>query len=549
VLSDANTIVSLLPEIVLVLCATGILVAGTFYNAARLWPWLAVGAYVLAAGTLCWLEAGRWTASESAQFFGPLVSDPLAFLWRHLSLIVGILFSLHAASRRDLRLQSEIQGLLMLLVAGMLIACRANELALAFLSLELVSIPTYVLLYLGRKDQANAEATTKYFYLSIFSSAVFVYGLTFLYGVAGTTWITSAQGPSLQAALSEAGQLSTVGLILALVGLGFKIAAVPFHFYAPDVYQGTTYTNAAVLSVAPKIAGMVVMTRLLVVGFSAHPELMWQLTCTLALLTMTLGNVCALWQKNLRRLMAYSSIAHGGYLLIGITVASAAIAERLPFGGIAAVSFYMFAYSVATIGVFTSLACYQSAEDSEVYSVEQLSGFSRRHPWHAAALAVFLLSLTGIPPLVGFWGKLALLLSALARGMTPASGAYAFWFVLLAVAGAINAAVAAAYYLRVIAVMYFGTDDARRTTQVRAAPSMPLQIAALLCVTLVVGLGVEQRPLSDWAQRAEQGIATTLKVARTESTKQKSGWHAVDRYAEPAWANRISAVLQSTFHQ
>lgn len=534
-ISDLQTLGWLAPEIWLVAVATGIILAGAFWNRPRLWATVAVTAYLVAAAILCRAEASRWTGDETAAYSGPLISDSLGFLWRHLALLVGALLALQSASRPDQRLQCEIQGLLMLLTVGVMLTTRANELALAFVSLELVSIPTYVLLFLGRRDRQNSEATTKYFYLSILASAIFLYGLSYVYGIAASTWITAPKGPSLHQALSEPHRglpngapsqgvargseqpppaaasstnyrLSLLGIALVLAGLGFKIAAVPFHFYAPDVYQGTSHTNASILAVAPKIAGLAIMVRLLVTGFSSSADFVWQAALSLAIITMSLGNVCALWQKNLRRLMAYSSIAHAGYLLIGIAVATAAGPSRLAFGGVAAVSFYLFAYAFATIGVFATFeAC--GSPGAELYSVEQLSGLSRRHPWYAAGLALFLLSLAGVPPLLGFWGKLSLFLSAVARYFAEPHSPVAAWFIGLAVVGALNAAIAAAYYLRIIGVMYFGTPvTAAGPPTGSGASAWPLRALILVCVVLILGLGLEQRPLSHWAQRAEKAI-------------------------------------------
>ncbi|GIW93003.1 MAG: NADH-quinone oxidoreductase subunit N [Pirellulaceae bacterium] len=502
--SDLGTIGWLLPELWLIVAGTAIVVCGAFCPARRLWSAVSLVVLAVAGGLLCWWEAARWLEPQPALLSGPLVNDPMAFLWRHLALLAGALFVLLAACHTDERFQPEIQGLLVLVTAGTMLAARANELVLAFLALELVSVPTYALLFLGGRSRANAEATAKYFYLSILASAVFLFGLGYLYGAAGTTWIYLPEGHSLQQAIPGGGKLALVGLSLVLVGLGFKVAAVPFHFYAPDVYQGTSYTNTALLSVAPKLAGLAVLVRLLVVGFQAAPAVVWPVLVVLAAVTMTLGNVCALWQRNLRRLMAYSSIAHSGFLLMGVAASAAGLA-REPFGGVAAVSFYLFAYSLATIGLFAAFAAVKLG-DTAVDGLEHLAGYSRRHPWHAAAIAVFLLSLAGVPPLAGFWAKLGVFLSALSGFIAGESAVAARWLLGLAVVGAVNAAIGAAYYLRVVAVLYFGTPSGSHPpAQMHVA--WPLQAAVVFCAVLVVGLGIHQRPLSTWSQRAEQSLS------------------------------------------
>ena len=221
---------------------------------------------------------------------------------------------------------------------------------------------------------------------------------------------------------AEKMSLYLIGLVFVVAGLGFKMTAVPFHFYAPDVYQGTTNINAGLLSVAPKIAGVVALVRLVGASLPAGSSVGWQLVLVLAMMTMTLGNVCALWQKNIRRLMAFSSIAHAGYMLIGFAV-SLAVASS---GGVGAMFFYLSVYVFATLGTFSALA-YLSSDAHEVSDVSELAGLGRSHPWVAGLLAICLFSLAGIPPLAGFWGKLALFSGAVRVAMSG-NGALSMWF-------------------------------------------------------------------------------------------------------------------------
>src|SRR5690606_26515912 len=239
---------------------------------------------------------------------------------------------------------------------------------------------------------ASAEATAKYFYLSIFSSAMLLYGFSFLYGMTGTTTLVSASPgvvPAIRDQLAEALAaqshllaLGPVALVMIFAGLGFKMAAVPFHFYAPDVYQGTTNVNAGLLSVLPKIAGAVALVRVTVAvlppGLS---DFVWQLTLVLAVLTMTIGNVCALWQTNVRRMMGYSSIANAGFMLIGLTVALAmtqagADQRALTYGGVAALVFYLVMYVFGALGTFATLA-HLSSEEREISTIEQRAGTNK----------------------------------------------------------------------------------------------------------------------------------------------------------------------------
>ncbi len=291
--------------------------------------------------------------------------------------------------------------------------------------------------------------------------------------------------------------------MLIFAGLGFKLAAVPFHFYAPDVYQGTTNGNAGVLAALPKIAAIVALVRIAVVAMPGAEAYGWRLALILALVTMTLGNVLALWQDNVRRLLAYSSIAHGGYMLIGLAVAFATVGGAVSvqrLDGVAAAMFYLTVYVVATTGTFAALA-YLGRGERQIDGVDELAGLGRTHPMAALALSTFMFSLAGIPPLAGFWGKFTLFSSALAvdaAGQDPSP--LRLWFLGLAVAGVVNAAIAAAYYLRIVAVMYFRAPLATP----RAQGGLGAGLAMLACAVLIVILGVMPDPLLRGANLASE---------------------------------------------
>ena len=236
----------------------------------------------------------------------------------------------------------------------MLVASAAN-LVLLFVGLELISIPTYILLSLGRRDPASQEAAAKYFYLSVLSSAILLYGLSFLYGTTGTMQLLPAL-PQPAAAM-RVRLLGKVALVLVVAGLCFRVTAVPFHFYAPDVYQGTIQANAALLSVLPKAAGLLALVRLIVLGMPEMGPFAWKIFLALSVLTMTLGNVLALWQENVRRLFAYSSIANAGYMLIGLAVGAGAGHRQVGlWDGVGATFFYLCVYAAATLGTFAVFA-------------------------------------------------------------------------------------------------------------------------------------------------------------------------------------------------
>lgn len=493
------TISLLIPEILLVIVAAWIYVAGAFVENRVNMTWAAVVGFVAAGyGLFAQLVSAQelYEAGIVGAISGPLEFDLLGYLLRCMAVLIGLLLvAMMAGSQRN-GPAPEILGSLLLVFAGLMLVCAAGELVLLFLGLELISIPTYVLLFLGRRDQSSREATFKYFFLSILSSALLLYGFSFLYGLGGSTRLEVIAARLSSPEVTPPAILAALALLLIFAGLAFKIAAVPFHFYAPDVYQGTTNSNAGLLAVVPKIAGVVAIVR---VGAAIAPtsaDLGWQVCLVLALLTMTVGNVLALWQSNLRRLMAYSSIAHAGYMLIGlgvwmVSLSTGAAAEAT--SGLAATLLYLTIYVAATIGTFAVLV-YLGREEKQVETVDEISGLCRTRPIAALALAVFMFSLAGIPPLAGFWGKFALFASALSVSSTEpglAGLSIRWWFVLLAVVGVINAAISAAYYLRVVATMYFASPQGTP----RAEGGFGAAWAASFCTVLVIGLGVYPGPL------------------------------------------------------
>jgi NADH-quinone oxidoreductase subunit N len=512
-----RTIHLLAPEVVLVAAATAIFVAGAFTRSRAWWAMTAIVSY-FGAGLV--LAGQNWPSLAESFTTGPVTNDPMSLGLRWFALLVGLVFTLIAARLADENLASEYFGCVMLVAAALMVTASANELVLLFLGLELISIPTYVLLFIGRRDRASGEATMKYFFLSILSSALLLYGFSLLYGLGKTTIIAGNDAaPGIREALSASlegnplAKLAPLALVLVLAGLGFKLAIAPLQFYAPDVYQGTTSGNAGLLAVAPKIAGIAGLIRLVIVAMPATAEFAWQLALILAILTMTIGNVCALWQRNLRRLMAYSSIAHGGYLLIGLAAAAAASSatQGAYRGGVTAMLFYVLVYALATMGTFAALA-YLGSTRRDVNDVEELGGLARSQPAIAGALAVFMFSLAGLPPLAGFWGKLNLFGSAIELATSSASG-LALWFTILAVAGAINAAIAAAYYLRIVAVMYFQPA----AQPVAVAGGWSAQFAALLCAGLVVAIGAWPGRLLNVAANSESALRPQLRTVQMSS--------------------------------
>jgi NADH-quinone oxidoreductase subunit N len=504
-----ETVYLLLPEVILALSATLMYLGGAFLPARAGWGWLAAATLVVAGLALA-SQSPADSAAASGEVVRAISADGFAYTMRWAMLGVALVFVLLAARTSEWGESSEFMASLLLLVDGLMLISLAGDLVLMFAGLELVSIPTYVLLFLARTRGA-LESGTKYFFLSVLSSALLLYGFSFLYGAAG-----SVRFEEIRSALAAGGAdlvgtaaFAPLALVLIFAGLGFRLTAVPFHFYAPDVYQGTNNPNAGLLAVAPKIAALVALVRIALVAMPGTERLGWQLALALAMITMTLGNVLALWQNNIRRMMAYSSVAHAGYMLIGLAVGFAVAggaAEATNFDGIGAALFYMLVYAAATAGVFAALT-YLGGREGEIDTVDQLAGLVRNHPKTALAMAIFMFSLTGLPPLAGFWGKFTLFTGALGvDARNPGDSSLWPWFFALAIVGALNAAISAGYYLRIVGVMYFRSSSFTPPGQGGAGAAL----AVALCVLLVVGIGCAPGWFVEESIQASQAAQASL---------------------------------------
>jgi len=538
----AELLLILLPEIVLAVAGVGICLGGAFARQRPRWHAIALAFAAVAAwclyrfGGVDRFESLRAAAAAAGSpWLPPIAITPWVQFARWFAIgTVGLLLAMRSG-QVPLAAEAEYVGSLLLLAVGVMLAASAEDLVLLFAALELVSIPTYLLLGVGRTDAQGREAALKYFILSVIASAMLVYGFAFLYGAAGSTRLPEMASVF---AAGAPGRLAALGLIISIVALAFRLTAVPMHFYAPDVYQGTSSANGALLSVVPKAAGFFVLGRLLFDVVPLQAELCWRLLFALAVCSMTLGNLLALRQENIRRMLAYSSIAQSGYMLVGFCAALAGAgglfdgagageAARAAGGvaadwnGAAAVLFYLVVYGVAAIGVFAAIAALEVG-GRRIDRIDQLAGLAYSRPWIAAALAVCLFSLTGLPPLAGFWGKLFLFGSALAAAVDPAGAAgTAKLFTALAIIGVLNAAVAAAYYLRVTAVMYFqkpSSDEPAEAAQPQALARADDRttgpaVTALFAALLVIGLGLFAGPLHQAARRASPAEAIALPPA------------------------------------
>lgn len=421
---------------------------------------------------------------------GPFQLDGLAWFVRGLSLATGVILVLVNWNQAEDARAGETQACLLAIIAGVNLVAAANDIVGLFVALELISIPTYLFLLLPRRDALAQESMLKYFLLSIFSSAFLLFGLSYLYGLTGTT-----QLPAIYASL-QAGQLQPMPLlvviaaIMIIAGLAFRLTAVPFHFYAPDVFQGAPNSASAMLSFIPKIAGFVALYRLLAATLPAgnwslielsSPVLWW-----LAVLTMFVGNLLALLQTDVRRMLAFSSVSHAGYMLVGFVVGGAGTSQM---SGYDALLFYLTVYGAMTIGTFAALGALSTA-DRRVSSLSDFAGLSQTRPGIAIALTLFLLSLMGMPFTAGFVGKLNLFLVAWNSG-----GEAGQW---LAIWLAMNAAIGAWYYLRLIREMYL-SDPVQEVGQEQQPPIM---VAIGLCSLATLGLFL----MPEWLWQAIQKI-------------------------------------------
>ena len=430
----------------------------------------------------------------------PALGDNLAAFIRVTALITGVILVLLTWEEPGDRRACDYHACLLCIIAGLSLVGSANDLIFLFLALELISIPTYVMLYLPKLHDGPAqEATIKYFLLSILSSAFLLFGFSYLYGITGTTNISAILKILPAVAVGDMAGMALIALVMIVAGIGFRITAFPFHFYAPDVYQAAPLGVVSLLAFVPKVAGFVALLRLFGT-FNATSALDYafmkqymMLLWILAAVTMTAGNVMALMQHNLRRMLAYSGVAHAGYMLIGLAVLPSQTRDAVVSGG-DAVLFYLIAYGAMTIGAIAVIA-YLSRPDRSIDTIDDLGGLHESNPRLALMMAIFMFSMIGLPLTAGFVGKFYLFLSAFSVKAAPPMG---HLYQMLALIGAINAAIAAYYYLRVVGVMYL-----RGSFQPPIPLRMsPILLVILICAWLTIVLGIYPAPLLEASRLA-----------------------------------------------
>jgi NADH-quinone oxidoreductase subunit N len=474
---DLTTIV---PEIIVTILAVTLMLGDLFLPIRRkgILTWVSAVGYTLAL-IACFIY---FVAPPTTSFAGMIVLDKLG-LWLRilavLSALLGTFFAANYMQEKGMPL-GDFYGVLALATLGMMIVAASQDLTGIFVGIELSSIGTYIMTGFNRNNRLSNEAALKYFLLGTFASAILVYGMAWLYGMTGTTNIpliaTQVRG------LVEAGKAGSGGLLLAMLlliaGLGFKVAAVPFHMWTPDAYQGAPTPVTAIMSVGPKAAGFAAIIRIMVEGLGPAWQQWTPVVAILAVLTMTLGNVTALNQRSVKRMLAYSSIAHTGYILIAVaSFDPAKVAGANGNQAVASLLFYLFAYVFMNMGAF-GLVIWMERNGGTEY-LDDFRGLSSWAPLPAAAMLFLMLSLAGIPPTIGFLGKYYVFLAAINANMT--------W---LAVIGVLNSALSAFYYLRIIWYMYF--ESPRSTLVDRPAPlvSGGLVFTALATIVLFIFGGV-----------------------------------------------------------
>jgi NADH-quinone oxidoreductase subunit N len=467
---------ALLPEILLLALALLVLLVDAIWH-ERSRPWLG---WFTAIGLIATLAAGilfsQPHADEGAIFGGMLRDDWLAFTFRILFVFSAAVTALLSSGVQGLRQKGEFYSLLVIATLGMNLMASAADLLMLYLAIETTSIPLYVLAGFLKKDNKSTESGLKYFLFGALTSTVMLYGFSLLYGLAGATNLY-ALAERLQAGAVSVWVLAGA-LILVLVGFGFKISMVPFHFWSPDVYEGAPTPITAFVSTASKAAGFAVVVRVLLAVFPAAQAYWVPALSVLALLTMTLGNLLALAQKNIKRLLAYSSIAHAGYVMIGLVSLSAF--------GVTSVVFYLAAYMVSNLAAFAVVILFARAAGSE--EIKDYAGLSRRSPGLALVLLVALLSLAGMPPLAGFVGKVYVFAAAVESGL-----------VWLAFVGVINAIFGLYYYLTVLKVVYLYRSE--NDGQPVAVPRT-YAVALIVCVLAILLIGTLSAPWLGWAGQA-----------------------------------------------
>ncbi len=466
-------LLAILPQILL------LVLAGLLLTLDMLWRpsqraalgWVsAIGGVAVLAATAVFSQP---PADEPLIFGGMLRQDWLSFAFEMIILFSVIITSLISVNSDGVGDRGEYYALMLVTSIGMMLMASSADLIMLFLAIETTSIPLYILAGFLKADDSSTESGLKYFLFGAVTSAVMLYGFSLLYGFTGETNLYALAGAMRNAHLSPV--ILGAAVVLVLVGFGFKVSVVPFHFWAPDVYEGAPTPITAYVSTASKAAGFAVLVRVMLLAFPSVEGFWAAALAGVAAVTMTLGNVLAITQRNIKRLLAYSSIAHAGYALIGLVALS-----RF---GTASLIFYLVAYIVTNLAAFSVVILFARAAGSD--QIADYAGLSRRSPGLALALLVAFLSLAGMPPLAGFVAKIYVFAAAVESGL--------IW---LAFVGVLNAIVGLYYYLTVLKVVYLYRSDQEG---VPIEVPRPYAVALAACIGAILLVGIVSGP---WLEAA-----------------------------------------------
>ena len=485
----AHDIYLIAPEIALAAVGGAVVVLDLLLRDKRLLPLIAVLGLLVPVGfaVVLWIDVSAESSGALTGLFDTVVVDKFALFFKFLVLSIVALVVLGSRDFADRfhRSQGEFYGIILLSAVGMMLVAATKELVSIYISLELATLPIAALAAFMR-DERSSEAGLKFLLLSAVSSALLLYGMVLVYAFTGSTHLDVIAGSISSGSVPFGSNVMLVGITLIVVGFGFKISMVPFQMWVPDVYEGSPTPVAAFLSVASKAAGFAVVLRVFYVAFGSVDVDWSTLFAVLAALSMTVGNLVAILQNNVKRLLGYSTIAQAGYILVGV----AAVAASTPGGGVdglgpSGVLFYLAAYAVTNLAAFFAVMAIANRTGSD--QIDDLAGMAKRSPVLSGVLALSMISLIGIPPTAGFMGKLYLFNAAVSSDL-----------VWLAVVGVLNSVVSAYYYLRVVKTMYLGTAESEE----RITYSSPVLVAVAVSAIGILLIGVLPGPLFEITESA-----------------------------------------------
>jgi NADH-quinone oxidoreductase subunit N len=474
-----QSIIPIYPEIIVIAVALLILVLDFFLekNGKDFLGWLGLaGIGVAAAATY------RLMGTNGLFFGGTFHLDAFSTFFKfafYIACGLGILMSIGYLKIENIR-RGEYYALMLFATSGMMLMASAGDLITLYLGLELMALSIYILAGFMRRDNRSNEAAIKYLVLGSFSSGIMLYGMSLLYGLSGTTNLTGIMHFLRAADLTN--PIIFAAMIMLVVSFGFKVAAVPFHMWVPDVYEGAPTSVTAFMSAGPKVAGFAVLLRVFLYALAPLQQHSAAILAGLAVLTMAVGNVMALSQTNIKRMLAYSSIAHAGYALVGLAAGGPE--------GAASVMLYVLIYAFMNMGAFAVVIMLRRAGERGE-EITDYAGLGKTNKTAAFLMLIFMFSLTGIPPLAGFMGKFYIFKSAVQAGL-----------VWLAVVGVIFSAISAYFYLRVIMVMYM--SEPKEDIHLSTSPSLALALAVSAAAVLYIGILPTR--LLDYARASIAGL-------------------------------------------